>query len=469
MNNKILAVVVVSILVCAGVGVAFVLKDQGGTKNKPIDVNLEVFGNADKDDKITESDAVMIEDYVKAVKDNNNDEKARIESKMSLRFADANIDGKVDESDAKQVRDIIAGKAKHVWILDGSKTERKVKTDIKRIGCEYYSNTELCLILGMGDKICAVDNAPFMYKDFYFTPKQQANVTNMVNCSKPDYQLLNSIKMDTYLIFSEAADYDVKKDKIIDCDVLYLGLYNPDLTNTQKSSFVQGVLKAGYIFGKVDVAERYVNWLLDYRDRMLNIAGSITDKPTVCMSNYSSKQYFQDQTATVSVYKPNDPLGQAVTLAGGKNVIDILPQSALMKPSAYSATVQIDSLLNDDPNMHVDYIFLHMVKYTYGAGVLTTTPSHGYLIDDRTEIKAAYNIAKGQPLIKDEKINLIAGDFRNGCTGGVLLAAYIGNIINSDKYASIDPIKVHNEYVSWLGVNNYDVAKKGVFVEPGSK
>lgn len=470
MNTKILAVAIASIMVCAGVGATVVLMNQGGSSVKAIDVNLEIFGNADKDDRITDADATLIDRYVKAVNDNNADEKALIESTMSTRFADANRDGKIDSADSKQVRDIVSGKASHIWLLDGSGVERKVKTDIKRIGCEYYANTELCLILGLADKICAVDNAPYLYRNFYFTEAQQKNITNMVNCSKPDYQLLNTLNMDTYLVFSEAADYDVKKDKIVGCDVLYMGLYNPDLTNTQKSSFVQGVLKSGYIFGKVTAAEKYVNWLIDYRDKMLKIANGISDnnKPFVCMSNYSTGQYFHDASQTVSVYKPNDPLGQAVTLAGGRNVFNTLPQTALMKPSNYAATVKIDTLLNDDPNMHIDYFFLHMVKYTYSAATLATTPSHGYLIDDRSEIKAAYNTAKSQSLIKDEKISLIAGDFRNGCTGGILLAAYMGNIINHDLYSSLDPVKIHNEYVNWLGVKNYDIAKKGVFVESGS-
>lgn len=469
MNNKILAVIVVTAMVCAGAGAAVYFIP--GKAGKAIDADLEVFGNANKDGRISDADAVMIDNYVKAVNDNNTSKINEIKEVMSLNFADANRDGKIDAADSALVRDIVSGKAKHIWILDGIGAERKVSTEAKKIGCEYYTNTELCLILGLGDKIRAVDNAPYMYKDFYFNETQKAKITNMFNCYEPDYQLINSLNLDTYLLFSGSAGYDAKKDKIIDCDVLFLGLYTPDLTNISKSNFVQGVLKAGYIFGAVEKAEDYVNWLIDYRDKMLAIANSIkeADKPTVCMSNYSAKQYFMDGTQTLSLYTPSDPLGQAVTLAGGKNVVSVLPQNALTKLSDYAYRVNIDALLNDDPNINVDYVFLHMVKYTYSALTLATTPSHGYLINDNSEIKAGYNTAKSKPLVKDEKINLIAGDFRNGCTGGILLAAYMGSIINHDKYSSIDPVKIHNEYVKWLGINDYDVSKKGVFVESGSK
>jgi len=472
MSTKIISILVVSILVAAGVGTAaYIILDDNNSNSKTIDVNLEIYGNADKDNEISSDDADLIDKYLDAIDSNNESLSSEIKSKMSMTFADANCDGTIDRADSAQVRAILDRNAQYIWMLDGIGEERKVSLDISKIGCEYFSNTELCLILGLSDKITAVDNAPYQYADFYFTAEQQSNITNMYNCNNPDYDMINGLNLDTYLVFSGTASYDTKQEKIIDCDVLYLGLYNPDLTNTGKSSFVQGVLKAGYIFNAVDRAENYIDWLLDYRDDMLTIANSISDenKPTVCMSNYTSNQYFMDGSkgsSQTSIYRTNDPLGQAITLAGGKNILDSLSDSSFVTSGAYSVKVQIDSILNDDPNIDVDYIFLHMVKYTYGGTINKNVPDHGYTTDDYAEIKEAYNVASGQSLVKDESITLIAGDFRNGCTGGVLLAAYMGNVINPGEYSSIDPIKMHNEYVAWMGITGYNVADNGVFVYP---
>lgn len=466
MNSKVVALAVVVILIAAGAGIV-VYNGLKHDTDKTIDVNLEIFGNADKDDRISENDAVMIEKYIAAVE--AGDSEAISEIDISTTFADANLDGSINTEDAAQVRAIVAGTADNIWMLDGVGNERKISTDISRIGCEYFSNTELCLILGQADKIVAVDNAPYLYSDFYFTESQQSNITNMFNCNKPDYDLINTLNLDTYLLFSGSASYEAKQEKIIDCDVIYLGLYNPDLTNTEKSSFVQGVLKAGYIFGAVDRAEDYINWLIDYRDEMLDIADSIddSDKPVVCMSNYTSGQYFMDDDSNlISVYRTNDPLGQAVTLAGGTNVIELLSDSSFVTSGSYAVKVQIDSIFNDDESVEVNYFFLHMVKYTYGATVNSGVPDHGYLTTDDSEMAAAYAIATDHSLITDEKISLIAGDFRNGCTGGVLLAAYMGSVINAEAYSDIDPIAMHNEYVKWLGIEDYDVSEDGLLIYP---
>jgi len=119
-------------------------------------------------------------------------------------------------------------------------------------------------------------------------------------------------------------------------------------------------------------------------------------------------------------------------------------------------------------NTTVDYIFLHMVRYTYGGSEMTTTPHHGYLATSDDELKAGYDKVKGFEFIEDNmSVNLVAGEFRNGCTGGVLLGAYIGSIANSEVYKDIDPVKIMNEYIGWMGIDNYDAAKDGKFVYPG--
>jgi len=468
MDKKIIAIIVAVVLVGSGTGIYFILNSNEDKDSINLDVNLEVFGNADKDWDIDEDDAVLVEDYISAVKSNDQTKLTEIGSKINLSFADANNDGSINNADVEQIRAISNGTETWIWFLDGVGNVCNMSTEIARIGCEYYQSTELCLILGLADKVVAIDNAPYMYKDFYFTKEQQNNIANMMNMNTPDYDMLNTLDLDVLLIFSSTANYSEKQEKIIGCDVLYLGLYNPDLTNTSKSSFVQGVLKAGYIFGAVERAEGYVDWLLDYRDNLIKISGSIPEdeKPVIGMSNYGGAGgYFQTETTTtITLYKDNDPLGQAITLAGGKNVVSLISDSSIIKSSAYSIVVQIDSVLNDDPNINVDYFFLHMVKYTYGGEKYTLTPDHGYLVNNYEQMIKGANAASSRSLLTDEVISLIAGDFRNGCTGGVLLAAYMGSIINPEYYSGIDPIQMHNEYVAWMGIENYDVAKQGVFI-----
>ncbi|MDR1404842.1 MAG: hypothetical protein LBJ20_04680 [Candidatus Methanoplasma sp.] len=468
MNAKVVVIIAVAVLVAAGAAAFVIMKND--KEVRPIDVNLEIFGNADKDWKIDENDAKLVEEYIKAQSDGDSEKTSEIEVKISLRFADADNNGVIDDRDVKQIRAVADGTADHLWFLDGVQRERDMDLDVDRIGAEYFTNTEMMLILGQSDKVVAVDNAPYVCRDFYFSEKQQSNLRNMVNMSVPDYDLINSMNLDVLLIFapSTAAKYEEKQEKIVGCDVLYLGLYIPDLTNTSKSNFIQGILKAGYIFGNVERAEAYTNWVTDNRDKLLGLAESIPDgeKPVVGMSNYMAGQYFLDETKnTFTLYKSGDPLGQAVILAGGRNVLKIIGGDG---DSSGGATVQVDAVFNDDPNVHADFFFLHMVKYTYGGSVNQEVPDHGYDTDDYSEITAAWENADSRTLVMDEKIALIAGDFRNGCTGGILLAAYMAKIINPEVYSSVDPVELHNEYIGWMGIGDYDVNKKGVFVYAGS-
>ena len=76
---------------------------------------------------------------------------------------------------------------------------------------------------------------------------------------------------------------------------------------------------------------------------------------------------------------------------------------------------------------------------------------------------------KDLPLVDEDKmtVELTAGEFRNGCSAGVLLGAYMGKIINPDAYASIDPVGMMNEYIQWMGIKDYDAHSHGQFVYPG--
>lgn len=468
MNTKIVAIAVVAVvIIAAAVAAIVVLSDDDDDKTvRDLDVNLEIYGNADRDWKIDSADADLVQQWIDAEAANDTAKQDELRSTINLTFADANHDGIIDSRDVTQIRAIANGTATHLWFLDGIGDERNMDIGdaIQRIGCEYYSNTEAMLILGQEDKIVAVDNAPYQYRDFYFSASHRDSVTNLINMNAPDYGMVNTLNLDVLLIFSSTASYEAKQEKLIGTDVLYLGLYNPDLTNTAKSSFIQGILKAGYIFGAVDRAVDYTNWVLDYRDKMLAIADSIPedDKPVCAMTNYTSS-YFENGTSNVlPIYTSIDPLGQAVVLAGGKNLLDALGTD--VPSGSYSVKIGIDAVFNHHP---VDYFFLHTVKYTYGGAMMSSTPDHGYLQNDTSSMESALETAENQSLVGDEILTIIAGDFRNGCTGGILLAAYMGSMINPDQYSDIDPIEMHNEYVKWMGIENYDVSKNGVFFYHG--
>ncbi|NLL94533.1 MAG: ABC transporter substrate-binding protein [Thermoplasmatales archaeon] len=462
MNTKFIAVLAVVVLVAAGAGAAyFVLdKEEGIVFDDPAVFpmdSLQIFGNANGDWTIDEQDIQYIQDIIDGKKE-------------KTVFADANRDGKIDEKDIDQVNRIITrGGLKHIWLVDGNNTVKKIRTKIDRIGAEYFSNTELMLILGLKDKVYAVDYAPYQCRDAYFGAGA-ATIKNLGNMSTPNYEELVAMNLDIILTFSYNGA-DVKQDKMgSKTDVLYLGMYRPDLVNPESSEYFQGILKAGYIFNKVDRAEAYKEWLLQQRTAILEKTGTLQDseKPKVLMTNFR-QTYFQDGTTQdLSVYTSVDPQTQACMLAGGKPIAEsILPKETWEggpNRTVYGTKVGIETVKGAKP----DYVFCHLVRHTFGGTTLADTPDHGLTVNDNTSMETAYNtaVANAATLKLDTTITLMAGDFRNGATGGVLHAAYIAKIINPEL-GTPDPVAMHETYVNdWLGLKDYDFYQKGVFTYP---
>ena len=317
MSSKLIAIGVVVILAIAGVGVAFVVMNNNGNKGSEyslLDESLQVFGNANGDWKVDENDISYLDSIIS-------------HDAVETKYADANQDGKIDEKDKEQVQALIDKSAEFVWLVDGDGHIKKINRNITKIGCEYYSNTELMLILGQKDKVYGVDYAPYQAKSFYFG--SESTVVNLGDMNSPDYDALSDMDLDILLTFSYSGT-EAKQAKLPDVDVVYLGMYRPNVEEPTKSEYFQGILKAGYIFGAVDRAEAYMKWLLDIRDTINDKTSGIAeaDKPKVLMTNYTSS-YLQtgNEASTWSVYTSIDPMVQSCLLAGGHPVAkDILTE-----------------------------------------------------------------------------------------------------------------------------------------------
>ena len=459
MSSKLIVIGVVAVLAVAGIGVAVFAMNHNGNKDSEyslLDESLQVFGNANGDWKVNSDDISYIDDIIKG-------------NAVETKYADANQDGKIDEADKEQVQGLIDNTAKYVWLVDGDGHVKKIGREISRVGCEYYSNTELMLILGQKDKVYAVDYAPYQAKSFYFG--NETSVVSLGNMNSPDYEMVGDMNLDILLTFSYD-NAETKQEKLPDVDVIYLGMYRPNVQEPTKSEYFQGILKAGYIFGAVERAQNYMKWLLDIRDMIDDKTSGMSedDKPKVLMTNYTNS-YLQtgNESTTWSVYTSIDPMGQACLLAGGHPVAkDILTEEQYNGGPArtiYGAKVGMETISAAD----IDFAFCHCVKYTFGGGDMGK-PAHGYAVNDHAEMDEAYTIANGRmdPNNVDiDHIYIIAGDFRNGASGCMLLALYMAKALHPDTFSDMDPLVYHQQYVvDWMGISGFDIHSNGVFISP---
>ena len=123
MNTKVIALVAVVIVVAAGtIGAVALLNKNGGSdeKNYAIDGALNVYGNADGDYKIDNSDVDIIQDII--------DGKKRF---AHYPLADANLDKKVDSEDKDLVKKIINKESCTINIINQKKTAGNYDSSVK--------------------------------------------------------------------------------------------------------------------------------------------------------------------------------------------------------------------------------------------------------------------------------------------------------------------------------------------------
>jgi iron complex transport system substrate-binding protein len=408
-----------------------------------LDLSLEIYGNANMDDKIDSQDVTYLQNIISG-------------STTTTTFADANLDGAINAMDVDQVNAIIAGTASQLKLLDGNRKNITLTLPEDRIIVEYIQNAELIRILELQDKVVGVDYCVDQLNSIYF-PENGVNIASVGNMYTPDYEAVLNLNPDIILTFNNVtAD---KVSKLPGVDVLYLGLYYPNVTYPEDSEYVQAILKAGYIFNRVDQATEYANWLLDLTSTLWTNTNSIITQKTVFIANYP-----YTTSAALKAYATVDTLGQACILSGGSNIAQFANATAYLTTA--SVTIDAEWLLSEDP----DYIILHTVRYTY-SGVTNADPAQGLDITNTTSIVSCLQQYISQAkfanltAVQNNRVYIISGDGRNNAMGGAL-AAVIMQAIMYPSQATLNPQTVYQEYITNFLHLNYNLETQGVFIYP---
>lgn len=407
---------------------------------------LEIFGNANMDEAIDNEDIVYLTKIIDG-------------TVVTTQFADANNDGQITEADKNQVYALITGSASYIILLDGNGKTITVSLPANRIIVEYIQNVELIRILGLEDKVVGVDYAVDKLRSIYFPDNE--NIVSLGNMNSPDYEAVLNLNPDVLLAFSNSPSAIAEKtSKLPGVDVVFLGLYYPNVTSPESSKFMQGILKAGYIFNKVPEATEYAKWLVNLTDTLSTKVDTLTENEKHSVLLYT---YPYTISSTIKAYATIDTLGQVCILSGGKNIASISPSYL------NSSTISVDAewVITQDP----EYIFLHTVRYTFG-GFEYADPKQGIDVSDITSIKNCLQEYMSQAAFanlkafKNNHVYIIAGDFRNNAMGGTLGAVYLSNILYPELFADLSAEAVHQEYITRFLRLNYDLEMSGVFLYP---
>ena len=426
-KNKVIALLEIAVVLCSVFIVAIpaiaamqeVSVSEVITASKD-DYVLGVYGNANEDDTIDMRDLT----YVKLI---------FFGKKPETELADAKYDGKINPLDFIQIKLIIVGKEKELTLLDSASRIVTVKKPIESIVCTISHHVEtLRSIKVQKSMIVGLPDHTIEFTSYF---PEFGDVPSIGNTFSPDVERILTLRPDVVLIFpstrGSGSTQIVEKLEAADMPVLCFKCNIP-------TSYVEEIRKLGYIFGKVDEANEFI----DFYEGFLNpIEEKVEDIP----EGDKPKVYCEYMPYTTNPKSDNYP----ITQAGGKNIFAGMP----------TGKVDPEAVAISNPDVIVRIVYDEVDAWA--AGDITK------LREARTEMMDRL-ILQNVPALKNERVYTITSPLwtylpYSGCRHFIGVG-YLAKWFHPELFKDMDPKAIHQEYLTEFQGLDYDLDKRGVFV-----
>lgn len=348
---------------------------------------------------------------------------------------------------------LLAGPANHknqATITDGTGRPVTVHLPIQRVIVEYVDNAELIRILQHEDKVVGVAGYDYIFQDCH---RQFPKFRKTASVGHPwglDYEAVLGLRPDLLLTFT--SHNQEKHMNLPGVNILFLGLYKPDLEHLGASNFVRGVRNLGRLLEAEVRAEEYISWYKGVLESISKRTATLRpdEKPKVLISSYPR---CNSSGSRYCAYAPNDTLSQASRLAGGQNLVESLP-----KGNGVSLALDPEWVIREDP----DFILLHCVDDILASGY--ETDEIKYLEQGVAQFSGAPELS-GVTAVKKRQVVVLDGHFRNDASGGALAAAYLAVLFHPQLFEDLDPEQIHQDYLNMQRLA-YDLDQHGIFFFP---
>ncbi len=404
-----------------------------------LDITLQVYRNANNDDTIDKQDI----EYVKAIIDG---------SKEKTKLADANYDGTIDEKDKTQIELIIEGKETSLIFIDLFGDNVTIKKPIERVASLGFMGPQLLRLIGAEDKLLPIVGGS---KEQYPVFWGDISSYHSVGASPPDvdYEYILSLSPDVVQTNLEMLNYisDSGKAQKKEFEKYLPGIPLIHLNAREPSYISQSILIFGYIFDKEEQARKFASWHDETLNKIKKVADQIpeVDKPTVL---------FQTHGAGYGFAAGGSRYGEAVRLAGGRNLLDDIASS---NSSNYGQTrIEVDPewVMSNNPQ----FIVSNYLDSNCTAGFETSNVSGAKkTIDAILNTNELANV----DAIKNGNVYYIDNFLVGGGGLNLIGAAFLGKLWHPGEYKDIDPMGILQEYMEFYD-SDFDVNSQGVFIYP---
>ena len=367
------------------------------------DYTLGIFGNANEDDTINMQDVTYTELII-------------LEYRDKTELADAKYDNKINMQDVTQIELVILGREKELTILDSADRTVTVEKPVKRaVPISSYA-AEAVRVLEAQNEIVGVSSL-INQNEVYFP-----ELSKLPDVGYPvDYEAIFSLDSDLVIVRSKGAEHAKKLPGIA---VVCLPIWKPDV-------FIEELVKLGYIFGKVDEAECYID---DFHDKYLDPIRERAEG----LSEDKRLNVYVGGNRGIDLYRgygAKSGAQQMIDLCGGRNIFADLDVG--------SAQIDPEDVVEKNP----DIIIRHM------------QPDAGYEYDEPSKIKTLWEDTVNRHELAN--VNAVTNGrvymIDNGLNYGLdypIAMGYWAKWFHPDLFEDLDPQAIHQEYlrIPWAGL-----------------
>lgn len=265
-------------------------------------VLLSIFGNANMDDKIDETDVA----YVQGI----------IDGKMVPTWlSDANCDGKISLSDIDQINAIINGKASFIVVADSIGRNVTIKLPVNKLIALGSYRIEAVKILNAEDKIVGI-SSDILDKKYYYPKLIEKPIVG--TWSSPNSEAIVALSPDIVITSANLQRVTNLENalKYTNISVLGLDFYRDNIIKSEMKTL-------GFILNKNEDADEYLNWRKGYEQTITDYVAKLedNDKPHVFME-WGTK----NTASEISSYGRGSSGDAVCSFTGGINIAADLPE-----------------------------------------------------------------------------------------------------------------------------------------------
>ena len=321
------------------------------------DYTLDIFGNANEDDRINMQDVTYTERII-------------LEYSDRTQLADGKYDGRINMQDVTQIELIILGREKELTLIDGADRVVTVPRPIERVVSTSPECIRIMMALGELEKLVAkpFHSTRFIF-DMYPTVFPESEGLPIVSEDNPEFIL--SVEPDVVFMYSPTPDRGNDLQEKTGLPVL-----SHPWIPTWDSTFATMKL-VGTVLGNEEEVEDLISYCNEKFDEVAEVTSQIDDseKPTVFFIS-------RIEGSSILTHAKYDTVGMAGGILVTENLPGESPQPGgsiwvsvedfiawdpdiiLVSRSGETPGTPVDDILSDSRFQTMDAVVNHKVYYT---------------------------------------------------------------------------------------------------------